>query len=245
TAVANDPVSFTLSSTNGTLRTIKGTTDSSGGATAEYIAGKKIGIVVITATATLRNATGSVSIILLSDAPAKIYLKARPESLPADGFSRADLGVKVTDINDNPNKDTKVEFRISKGGGKLDYADRTTDRFGDASNRYTAGTTAGIASIVATVRSKVPTEAELAKAKNVLFAPYSSDGDEIRVEKWLKKKGDKVLKGEGIVEYTVGRGSTVHTIAAPYDLTMGDLFVEYWDNAEIGQTLAVVTPMVR
>ncbi len=245
TAVANDPVSFTLSSTNGTLRTIRGTTDSSGVATAEYIAGKKIGIVVVTATATLRNATGSVSIILLSDAPAKIYLKARPESLPADGFSRADLGVKVTDINDNPNKDTKVEFRISKGGGKLDYADRTTDRFGDASNRYTAGTTAGIASIVATVRSKVPTEAELAKAKNVLFAPYSSDGDEIRVEKWLKKKGDKVLKGEGIVEYTVGRGSTVHTIAAPYDLTMGDLFVEYWDNAEIGQTLAVVTPMVR
>jgi hypothetical protein len=245
TAVSNDPVSFSLSSTNGTLRTIKGTTDSSGVATAEYIAGKKIGIVVVTATATLRNASGSVSITLLSDAPAKIYLKALPQSLPADGFSRADIGVKVTDINDNPNRDTRVEFRIGKGGGKLEYPDRVTDKFGDAANRYTAGTTAGIASIIATVRSKVPTETELAKAKNVLFALYSSDSDEIRVEKWLKKKGASALKGESIVEYTVGRSKTVYTLAAPCDLTMGDVFVEYWDTAEVGQTLATVVPTLK
>jgi hypothetical protein len=240
--VAGDPVTFTLSSENGTLRTIKGTTDSSGVAIAEYRAGKKIGIVVVTATATLRNAQGNVSIVLLSDAPAKIYLKARPETLPADGFSRSDLEVKVTDINDNPNQDTKVEFKVSKGGGKLDYADRVTDRFGDATNRYTSGTTPGVATIVATVRSKVPTEAELAKAKNVLFAPYSPEGDEIRVEKWLKKKGDSFVKGEPLVEYTVGRGSTVYVLTASYDGTMGDLFVEYWDNAEVGQTLAVLVP---
>jgi hypothetical protein len=117
--VAGDPVTFTLSSENGTLRTIKGTTDSSGVATAEYRAGKKIGIVVVTATATLRNAQGNVSIILLSDAPAKIYLKARPETLPADGFSRSDLEVKVTDINDNPNQDTKVEFRVETTGSGM------------------------------------------------------------------------------------------------------------------------------
>jgi hypothetical protein len=41
--VVGDPVTFTLSSENGTLRTIKGTTDSSGVAIAEYRAGKKIG----------------------------------------------------------------------------------------------------------------------------------------------------------------------------------------------------------
>jgi hypothetical protein len=236
---------FTLSSENGTLRTIKGTTDSSGVATAEYRAGKKIGIVVVTATATLRNASGNVSIILLSDAPAKIYLKARPETLPADGFSRSDLEVKVTDINDNPNQDTKVEFRVAKGGGKLDYADRVTDRFGDAANRYTAGTAPGTASIVATVRSKVPTEEELGKAKNVLFAPYSPEGDEIRVEKWLKKKGDSFVKGDPIVEYTIGRGATVYVLTAPYDGKMGDIFVEYWDNAEIGQTLAIMNPTAK
>jgi hypothetical protein len=48
TPVAGDPVTFTLSSENGTLRTIKETTDSAGVATAEYRAGKKIGIVVVT-----------------------------------------------------------------------------------------------------------------------------------------------------------------------------------------------------
>ncbi|MHC4946347.1 MAG: Ig-like domain-containing protein [Planctomycetota bacterium] len=240
--VSGDPVTFALSSENGTLRTIKGTTDSSGVATAEYRAGKKIGIVVVTAAATLRNASGNVSIVLLSDAPAKIYLKARPDTLPADGFSRSDLEVRVTDINDNPNQDTKVEFQVSKGGGKLDYADRLTDRFGDAANRYTSGTTPGVATVVATVRSKVPTEEELAKAKNVLFAPYSPEGDEIRVEKWLKKKGDSFVKGDPLVEYTVGRGSTVYQILAPYDGKMGEQFVEYWDDAEVGQTMAVLIP---
>ncbi|HEX9191842.1 MAG TPA: invasin domain 3-containing protein, partial [Candidatus Deferrimicrobiaceae bacterium] len=243
--VAGDPVTFALSSPNGTLRTIAGTTDSSGVATAEYVAGKKIGIVVVTATATLRNASDSVSIVLLSDAPAKIYLKAKPDSLPADGMSRADLSVKVTDINDNPNQDTKVEFKVAKGGGKVDYPDRVTDRFGDAANRYTAGTAPGIATVVATVRSKGPTEAEMTRARNVLFVPHLAEGDQIRVEKWLKRKGDTVLRGEVIVEYTVGRNRTVRTIAAPYDGTMGETLVEYWDDAEVGQTLAVFTPAAK
>ncbi|MFA6148377.1 MAG: invasin domain 3-containing protein [bacterium] len=244
-SVPGDPVVFTLSSPNGTLRTIAGTTDSTGTATAEYVAGKKIGIVVVTATATLRGATGNVSITLLSDAPAKIWLKAKPETLPADGFSRADLSVKVTDINDNPNKDTKVEFRIAKGGGKMEYLDRITDRFGDTQNRYTSGTTPGIATVVATVRSKVPTEAELAKARNVLFVPYNPEGDEIRVEKWRKKKGDTVLAGEAVLEYTVGRSREIRVLAAPCDLTLWDILVEYWDNAEVGQTLAVYVPVVQ
>jgi len=243
--VAGDPVVFALSSPNGALRTIAGTTDSTGTATAEYTAGKKIGIVVVTATAALRGATGNVSVTLLSDAPAKIILKAKPESLPADGFSRADLSVKVTDINDNPNKDTKVEFRIGKGGGKMEYADRTTDRFGDTTNRYTAGTAPGIATVVATVRSKVPTETELAKARNVLFVPYNAGGDTIRVERWLKKKGDAVLAGEAVLEYTVGRSREIRVLPAPYDLTLGDLLVEYWDDAEVGQSLAVYVPAVQ
>jgi len=244
--VSGDAVAFSLSSPNGTLNTVSGTTDRSGVATAEYIAGKKIGIVVVTATDTVRNISASVSITLLSDAPAKILLKARPETMPADGNSRADIQVKVTDINDNPNKDTKVEFRLGRGTGKLDYPDRTTDRFGDALNRFTAGTTPGIATIVATVRSKVPTDAELLKSKNVLFVPHNATDEAVRVEKWLRKKGEAVLLGEAIVEYTVGRDRRmVYTLAAPYDLTMGEILVEYWDNAEVGQTLATVVPTTR
>jgi len=183
-----------------------------------------------------------VSIVLLADAPAKVYLKARPAALPADGFSRADLSVKVTDANDNPNPDTRVEFRIARGDGRLDYPDRTTDRFGEASNRYTAGTSPGIATVVATVRSKVPSEAELSRAKNVLFAPWSPEGEEIRVERWLKKKGDAFVRGEPLLEYTVGRTAQVRRLAAPFDGTMGEILVEYWDRAEVGQTLAVLLP---
>ena len=186
-----------------------------------------------------------MSITLLSDAPAKVILKARPATLPADGNSRTDIGVKVTDINDNPNADTKVEYRIARGGGRLEYPDRLTDRFGDASNRYTAGTTPGVATIVATVRSKAPTDSELARARNVLFAPYSADGDEIRVEKWLKKKGDTAVRGEPVMEYTVGRSRQVQTLVAPYDLRVEEIFVEYWDRAEIGQTLAILAPATR
>jgi len=242
--VAGDNVVFALSSANGTLTTIKGTTDASGVATAEYIAGKKIGIVVVTATDTVRNISASVSITLLSDAPAKILLKARPETMPADGNSRADISVKVTDINDNPNKDTKVEFRMSRGSGKMDHPDRVTDRFGDTLNRFTAGTTPGVSTIVATVRSKVPTVEELAKAQNVLFVPFSDQGEDIRIIQWLKKKGDSAMKGEPVVEYTFGRGDTKYTLNAPYDCRIDFQFVEYWDNAKTGDTLAQISPVV-
>jgi hypothetical protein len=242
-AVAGDNVVFTLSSPNGSIRTIEGITNASGVATAEYIAGKKIGIVVVTATDILRNVSASVSIVLLADAPAKIYLKARPESLPADGFSRSDISVKVTDINDNPNDNTKVEFRLAKGTGKLDSQERVTDRFGEALNRFTAGTVPGIATVLATVRSKVPTLSELAKAQNVLFVPYSDQGEEIRVSRWLKKKGDTALKGEPVVEYTIGRGDTTYTLNAPYDCRIDFQYVEYWDRAQTGDTLAQITPV--
>ena len=243
TPVPGDPVTFALSSANGVLRVIEGATNASGTATAEYTAGKKIGIVVVTATATLRNATGNVSIILLSDAPAKIYLKAKPEALPADGFSRADLSVKVTDINDNPNKDTRVEFRVAKGGGKVESSDRVTDPFGDTQNRYTAGTTPGIASVTATVRSKVPTEGELEKARNILFVPHSELGEEIKVQRWLKRVGETALRGEAIVEYTIGRGGEKYSLKAPYDCRLDFQYVEYWDTAQTGDTLALITPV--
>ncbi len=241
-AVAGDGVSFSLSSPNGSLRAISGTTDANGVATAEYTAGKKIGIVVVTALDTTRSISASVSITLLSDAPAKIHLAAKPASLPANGMSRADVNVKVTDINDNPNDNTRVEFRVTTGGGKLEYPDRVTDREGDAANRYTAGTVPGIAKIVATVRSKVPTVEELSRAQSVLFAPYSELGEEIRISRWLKRVGETALAGEPIVEYTVGRGGDPQVLAAPYDCRIDFQYVEYWDTAQTGDTLALISP---
>jgi hypothetical protein len=37
----------------------------------------------------------------------------------------------------------------------------------------------------------------------------------------------------------------VRTIVAPYDLKVADILVEYWNDAEVGQTLAIVTPSAR
>ncbi len=241
--VAGDGVAFSLSSPNGSLRTVSGTTDAGGTAVAEYTAGKKIGIVVVTALDTARNVSASVSITLLSDAPAKIYLAARPASLPADGFSRSDVSVRVTDVNDNPNDNTKVEFRIASGGGRLESPDRVTDRNGDAANRYTAGTVAGIARVFATVRSKVPTVDELGRAQNVLFAPYSDLGEDIRISRWLKRVGETALAGEPVVEYTVGRSADTCVLKAPYDCRIDFQYVEYWDYARTGDTLALVAPV--
>jgi hypothetical protein len=119
-----------------------------------------------------------------------------------------------------------------------------TDRFGDTLNRFTAGTAPGISTILATVRSKVPTEAELAKARNVLFVPYSDAGEDIRISQWFKRKGDTAAKGEPIVEYTFGRGDTKYVLGAPYDCRVDFQFVEYWDNAKTGDTLAQITPVV-
>ncbi len=241
--VAGDGVVFSLSSPNGSLRTVSGTTDVNGVAIAEYTAGKKIGIVVVTALDTARSISASLSITLLSDAPAKIYLAARPASLPADGSSRADVSVRVTDINDTPNDNTTVEFRIGSGGGRLEYPARVTDRNGDAANRYTAGTAAGIARIAATVRSKVPTVDELSRAQNVLFAPYSDQGEDIRISRWLKRVGETALAGEPIVEYTVGRAGEPRVLKAPYDCRIDFQYVEYWDYAQTGDTLALIAPV--
>jgi pyruvate/2-oxoglutarate dehydrogenase complex dihydrolipoamide acyltransferase (E2) component len=84
---------------------------------------------------------------------------------------------------------------------------------------------------------------ELAKARNVLFVPNSEGGEDIRISQWLKKKGDTALKGEPVVEYTFGRGDTKYTLNAPYDCRVDFRFVEYWDNAKTGDTLAQITPV--
>ena len=50
------------------------------------------------------------------------------------------------------------------------------------------------------------------------------------------------------VQYDIGvehelptGGRTVYALTAPYDGTLGEVLVEYWDNAEVGQSLATYT----
>ena len=137
--VEGHKVDFSVSSGTGSIRTVKDTTDKNGEARAVYTAGKKIGIVLITATDTTVGISGTVSIELRSDAPAKIVIKLDPDKLPADGRSRAELSVLVTDINDNPNDNTEVEYLISSGGGSLRDDKGLTDKNGESATRLHGG----------------------------------------------------------------------------------------------------------
>jgi hypothetical protein len=168
--VEGHQVSFEATPGAGSIRLVQGKTDRNGEARAVFTAGKKIGIALITATDTTVNISGSVQIELRSDAPAKIKIQIKPEKLPADGRSRADLLVQVTDINDNPNDNVEVEYRLAQGGGSIRDEKGMTDRNGESTSEYVAGRTPGRVSIEITVRSTVPTEEEILKARGLAVA---------------------------------------------------------------------------
>jgi len=46
------------------------------------------------------------------------------------------------------------------------------------------------------------------------------------------------------VEYAFGRGDTKHILNAPYDCRIDFQCVEYWDTAQTGDTLALITPVI-
>jgi len=168
--VEGHKVGFDVSSGSGSVSVVKDTTGRDGEARAVYTAGKKIGKVLITATDFTVNISGGVMIELRSDAPAKLKIKIDPEKIPADGRSTADLLVQVSDINDNPNDNVAVEYRIAEGGGRMGEATTMTDRNGESENSYMAGGTPGRVSIEITVRSTVPTDEELATARGFALA---------------------------------------------------------------------------
>jgi len=168
--VEGHTVGFSVSSGTGTIRIVKDTTDKNGDARAVYTAGKKIGMVLITATDQTVSISGSVQIELRSDAPAKIAIKLDPEKLPADGHSRSDLKVLVTDINDNPNDGVEVEYAVVEGTGNIREDKGLTDRRGESETQYVAGKTPGRVSIEITVRSTVPTPAEIASVQEKSLA---------------------------------------------------------------------------
>jgi hypothetical protein len=168
--VEGHDVKFNVSAGTGSIRAVKGRTGSDGEARAVYTAGTKTGLALITATDTTVDIGGSLQIELRSDAPAKIALKFDPEKIPADGRSTATLAVLVTDVNDNPNENTEVEYRIGSGGGRLRDDAGLTDRRGESSTEYVAGRNPGRVSIEVTVRSAAPTEQEFGKARDLALA---------------------------------------------------------------------------
>jgi hypothetical protein len=168
--VEGHKVNFAISGGTGSVRSVKDTTDKSGEARAVYTAGRTVGTVLVTATDATVGISGSVPIELRSDAPAKIAVTVDPEKLPADGSSRAEVRVLVTDINDNPNDNVEVEYLLASGSGRIRDDRGVTDRHGESASVYTAGSSAGIVTFEITVRSPVPTEAETAKARGLALS---------------------------------------------------------------------------
>ena len=205
--VSGERVVFSMSSDNGNLVTLDRATDSRGVAEAVYTAGTEMGSVVITALDTSAGISGSTTIVLMSDAPANVALNAANTTLPADGRSRTDISIDVSDINNNPNQGAVIEYEIVRGGGTLDVDVNETNRNGAAENGYRAGHAAGTVSIKATVTSRIPSEEEMNKAKGSVFAGQLYDGfEEGEVVSWYKEAGDEVERGEPIVRVSTDMG---------------------------------------
>ncbi len=158
-------------------------TDNEGKASVTYRAGKEIGTVRIIAYISKDNNltldkdgclcidtpyskdsdTCITYIILKSDAPALINVKAQPSVLPADCFSTSEMTIEVKDINLNPCKGVGLDIELLKGGGSILKQDFITDFNGMGSATYQAGCQPGTVLLKIMVTSRIPDQAERKK----------------------------------------------------------------------------------
>ncbi|MFC1855760.1 Ig-like domain-containing protein [Thermodesulfobacteriota bacterium] len=237
--VANERIVFSMSSSNGRLAAVDQTTDIRGIAEAVYTAGIQIGTVIITAVDTTVGISGSTMVILMSDAPAKIYMSASPLTLPADGLSKADIDIQVSDVNDNPNQGAVVEYDIIQGNGRLDMDINETDRNGEVRNGFRAGHFPGTVTIQAKVTSRIPSVQEVNRANGTIFVGEIYEDFEIAtVKEWYKEIGDTIEKGDVVAR--------IITDVGEFDITSrttGTLHaIKIYKNEEfgIGETLGII-----
>jgi biotin carboxyl carrier protein len=239
--LAGAAVNFTLGGANGSIRLLRGVTDGSGLAEAEYRAGTLAGFETITAAAPDYHVTRSMQIELRSDAPAKIDLTASAVSLPADGRSKSEITAVVSDIHDNRNPGVPVMFRVVEGGGGVAPGEAVTSSKGVAVAAYTAGTAPGIAVVEARHTSRAPTVEELRRIQGTIFVPRlyeDQEGDRIKVKAWLAEEGDEVAKGQPLAEVETGEGTW--TLPAPEKGVLVRHVRHPRDRVETGETLGYV-----
>ena len=234
-------VDFSVGGDNGSIKLLRGITDATGMAEADYRAGTVAGFVTITATADRYEISTSAQIELRSDAPAKIDLVASVMSMPADGHSTSDITAKVSDINDNPNTDTPLSFNLLEGSGDITPADTMTDLDGVAKATFTAGRTPGQAILEARHTSRAPSEDELRRIFGTVFVPRYYEGqerDRIRVDEWLVEAGDEVTKGQPIAKLDIDKVEYLVTAPETGIFTRKVRFKR--DRVEVGETIGVV-----
>jgi hypothetical protein len=239
--IKGERVNFSQGSANGTIRTIRGITDSDGLAEAQYRAGKVAGYVSLTAEAAKFNVTRSLQLELRSDAPAKIGLVASKLVLPADGRSTSDIKAVVTDINDNVNMQVPVLFSVIDGSGSVTPAEELTDDEGVVNATFKAGRSSGKSVVEARHTSRAPTEEELRCIYGTVFVPRlieKQDRERMKVDSWLVEPGDDIVKGQSLVVLKVGQQSW--TLTAKHSGEFVREVKSRRDRVTLGETLGYV-----
>lgn len=230
---------FGLGSENGKLKILGGgRTDANGVAQAEYRAGTAMGSVTITAAANEYQVTATIDITLMSDAPAKIALKAEAKELPADGSAETDLLAMVSDINDNPNNLAPVEIKIIQGGGKIEESDLLTDKNGESRTKYKAGTKPGTTIIEAKHTSRAPTRAEERRMHGTIYVPRlvkKQERERMKIAEWLIEPGEEAIKGQALAVLESRNGTW--TLKAAWDGVFVRRTKHERDEVELGDVV--------
>jgi len=152
-------VSFTITSGGGSLSVTRTATDSTGVASTTYTAGTTTGTATIAATAAeLAPVTFRATIIPATTTPTRVLtiLGGNSQSVAAGGRVAVPLTVRLATTTGTPVVGATVTFVITAGGGSVSAATATTDASGNASTLYTAGSTAGQATITALAPGATP-----------------------------------------------------------------------------------------
>lgn len=101
-------------------------------------------------SASTGNVTDTKAVEFVAGTPDNVKLTATPATIPLNGS--AELGIRVTDKQDNPVPDEAVQLRTvtNNSGGQLDNTAVTTDANGRATAAYNAGNTAATDTLSAT-----------------------------------------------------------------------------------------------
>jgi len=241
--VSGMTVLFAVSGAGGSLTSSSAVTDLSGRAQVFYIAGIKAGKALITATEPSTGITATKVITLLADAPSKIYVKAYPDTLPADGVSASRVVVEVADVNSNPTENVQVKYS-RRGGpeyGTVSADAGVTDARGACDFIYTAGTVPGVATVDVTASSPAPTDDQIKEAASRVVAPLvydNNDFTELVVLKWYKSQGDLAGRGEPLALVGTPLGDMV--VYSPVTGTLDKITVDQGVNVMEGKEIGLM-----
>ena len=152
-------VSFAIATGGGSLSVTRTVTDSTGVASTVYTAGTTAGPATITATAAdLAPVTFRATITPATTTPTRVFtiLGGNNQTVVAGARVAVPLTVRLATTTGTPVVGATVTFVITAGGGSVSAATATTDASGNASTLYTAGATAGQATITALAPGATP-----------------------------------------------------------------------------------------